>query len=73
MGRRKTAKSWRKRVMKGCSRKMRKNRKLKGGSLVNFVPSDFLNMSNYGAYNAGGLYNGYFGYAQPVNPLPWAQ
>ena len=68
--RRKTAKSWRKRVMKGCSRK---NRKLRGGSLVNFVPSDFLNLSNYTAYNAGSLYNGYYGYAQPVNPMPWAQ
>ena len=51
----------------------RRSRRLRGGSILNLIPNDVLNLARYGSYNSGSLYNGYLGYKPPVNPLPWSQ
>lgn len=73
---RKRTKSWRKKIMRGCSRKKRGGKisggvMLKGGSSL--IPSDLTNALNYSRYSAGSVYNGLLGFPPPVNPLPWAQ
>ena len=55
--------------------KNQKNKTLqKGGSFIDkIIPSDLLNIGRYASWNAGSLYNGYYGYNPPVNQLPWSQ
>lgn len=54
--------------------KGRRSMKQKGGSIVNkIMPADLLNIGRYASYNAGNIYNGYYGYNPTVNPMPWQQ
>ena len=54
--------------------KGRRSLKQKGGAWIDkIMPSDLLNVGRYASYNAGNIYNGYYGYNPTVNPMPWQQ
>jgi len=54
--------------------KCRRSMKQKGGAWIDkIMPSDLLNVGRYASYNAGNIYNGYYGYNPTVNPMPWQQ
>ncbi len=52
---------------------MRKGNQKGGAWIDKIMPSDLLNVGRYASYNAGNIYNGYYGYAPTVNPMPWQQ
>ena len=55
-------------------RKGRRSLKQKGGAWIDkIMPADLLNIGRYASYNAGNIYNGYYGYNPTVNPMPWQQ
>ena len=62
-----------KRILRKGKRSMRKGKQKGGAWIDKIMPSDLLNVGRYASYNAGNIYNGYYGYNPTVNPMPWQQ
>ena len=48
-----------------------KTRKQRGGTLINFLGQDLINLGRQFQFGVGSAYNALAGYSAPVNPLPW--
>ncbi len=48
-----------------------KTRKMKGGTLSNFLGQDLINLGRQFTFGVGSAYNALNGYSAPTNPLPW--
>jgi hypothetical protein len=51
--------------------KKMKTKKLRGGTLSNFLGQDLINLGRQFTYGVGSAYNALNGYSAPTNPLPW--
>jgi hypothetical protein len=56
--------------LNGGSNKRRNKRRLRGGGLSDFLPSDITNLGNDIMYNSSSAYNSLTGADAPVNPSP---
>ena len=57
--------------MKGGKRMRKKTRRLKGGTLSNFLGQDIVNVGRQFSYNGTSAWNALRGTQNTANPLPW--